>query len=63
MHEGNLSKEFEIKNLGQLKYFLDIVVARSPKGIILSQRKYVLDLLIKTGMLGCQHASTPIDPN
>ena len=63
MYEGNLSKEFEIKNLGQLKYFLDIVVARSPKGIILSQRKYVLDLLNKTGMLGCRHASTPIDPN
>jgi len=48
----NLSKEFEVEDLGQLKYFLGIEVARSPKGIVLSQRKYVLDLLNETGMLG-----------
>jgi hypothetical protein len=59
----NLSKEFEVKDLGQLKYFLGIEVARSPKGIVLSQRKYVLDLLSDTGMLGCRAASTPIDQN
>jgi len=59
----NLSKEFEVKDLGQLKYFLGIEVARSPKGIVLSQRKYVLDLLNETGMLGCRPASTPMDPN
>jgi hypothetical protein len=41
----SLSKEFEVKDLGQLKYFLGIEVARSPKGVVLSQRKYVLDLL------------------
>lgn len=33
----NLSQEFEIKDLGQLRYFLDIEIARSPKGIVLSQ--------------------------
>ena len=59
----NLSKEFEVKDLGQLKYFLGIEIARSPQGIVLSQRKYVLDFLNETGMLGCQPASTPIDPN
>jgi hypothetical protein len=35
----NLSKEFEVKDLGQLRYFLVIEIARSPKGIVLSQRK------------------------
>ena len=59
----NLSKEFEVKDLGQLRYFLGIEIARSPKGIVLSQRKYVLDLLSETGMLGCRPLSTPIDPN
>ena len=43
-----LAKEFEIKELGQLKYFLGMEVARNNKGIALTQRKYVLDLLKKT---------------
>jgi len=59
----NLSKEFEVKDLGQLRYFLGIEIARSPRGIVLSQRKYVLDLLNETGMLGCRTASTPIEQN
>ena len=59
----NLSKEFEVKDLGKLRYFLGIEIARNPKGIVLSQRKYVLDLLSETGMLGCRPVSTPIDLN
>nr|AAO20078.1 putative polyprotein [Oryza sativa Japonica Group] len=59
----NLSKEFEVKDLGQLRYFLGIEIARSPRGIVISQRKYVLDLLSETGMLGCCPVSTPIDQN
>ena len=43
-----LAKEFEIKELGQLKYFLGMEVARNSKGIALTQRKYALDLLKKT---------------
>ncbi|XP_020249231.1 uncharacterized protein LOC109826619 [Asparagus officinalis] len=58
-----LGEEFEVKDLGQLKYFLGIEIARSRKGIVLSQRKYVLDLLSETGMLGCRVASTPIEQN
>ena len=48
-----LGRAFEVKDLGPLRYFLGIEIARSSKGIILSQRKYVLDLLAETGMLGC----------
>jgi hypothetical protein len=69
--ETKLSKEFEMKNLGGLKYFLGIEVARSNKGIFLSQRNYILDLLAEVGMLDCKPADTPmiqnhklgIDPN
>ncbi|RVW27213.1 Retrovirus-related Pol polyprotein from transposon RE1 [Vitis vinifera] len=59
--EEYLSEEFEVKDLGNLKYFLGMEVARSRKGIVVSQRKYILDLLKETGMLGCKPIDTPMD--
>ncbi|KAI5348453.1 hypothetical protein L3X38_001340 [Prunus dulcis] len=56
-----LSQEFEMKDLGYLKYFLGIEVARSKNGIFLSQMKYVMDLLTETGMLECKLADTPVN--
>ena len=56
-----LVKEFEIKNLGNLKYFLGMEMARSRKGTIISQRKYVLDLLMETRMLWCKLTDTHMD--
>ena len=61
--EQRLSQEFEMKNLGGLKYFLGIEVLRSKEGISLSQRKYTLDLLAEVGMLNCKPADTPIVQN
>ena len=59
-----LAKEFEIKDLDDLKYFLGMEFARSKKGIFVSQRKYVLNLLGETGLLGCKAVKTPIiEPN
>ena len=55
-----LATEFEVKDLGQMRYFLRMEVARSRKGISISQRKYVLDLLTETGILGCKPSDTPI---
>ncbi|XP_022858592.1 uncharacterized protein LOC111379452 [Olea europaea var. sylvestris] len=57
----SLAIEFEVKDLGQMQYFLGMEVARSHKGISILQRKYVLDLLIETGILGCKPSDTPID--
>jgi Reverse transcriptase (RNA-dependent DNA polymerase) len=44
-----LKKNFDIKDLGILKYFLGIEIAHSSKGLFISQRKYTLDLLKETG--------------
>ena len=64
-HEVNqrLAKEFEIKELGKLKYFLSIEVAYSTQGIFISQQKYVTDLLVETWKIWCKLVSTLMDPN
>nr|XP_016484790.1 PREDICTED: uncharacterized mitochondrial protein AtMg00810-like [Nicotiana tabacum] len=58
-----LHTKFHTKDLGQLKYFLGIEVNRCKKGIFLSQRKYILDLLAETGKLAAKPCSTPVVPN
>jgi len=54
-----LITEFEIKELGRLKYFLGIEVAHSHHGIFISKQKYVLYLLAKSGKLGRKPTETP----
>ena len=46
-----LHGQFHTKDLGMLKYFLGVEVMRSKRGIFLSLRKYVLDLLSETEKL------------
>ena len=58
--QEQLAMEFEMKNLRGLKYYLGIEVARSKRGIFLSQRKYVLDILSEVGLLDCKFADIPI---
>nr|KYP62129.1 hypothetical protein KK1_016654 [Cajanus cajan] len=45
--KGILAKKFEVKDLGQLKYFLGMKIARTKNGIYVS---------------GCKAANTPIEP-
>lgn len=59
--KGFLYTKFEIKDLGSLKYFLGIEVARHKNGILISQLKYTLDLLEETVKLGAKSADTQLN--
>ncbi|XP_015963387.1 uncharacterized mitochondrial protein AtMg00810-like [Arachis duranensis] len=56
-----LDNKFKIKDLGDLKYFLGMEMARNSKGIHLCQRKYALDIIKEFGYLNCKSVSTPMD--
>lgn len=55
-----LGMDYEMKDLGSLRYYLGIEVAYSERGLFLSQRKYVMDILPETGILGCKPIISPI---
>ena len=61
--KGVLKQKFEMKDSGELHYFLGIEVIRTPKGIWLSQRQYALDMLSKYGMADYKPISMPLDVN
>ena len=58
MLKKQLNKDFDMKDLGELCYFLGIVV-RIDDGIWLVQKRYVIDMLKKVGMTTCK----PLDQN
>ncbi|XP_073137802.1 uncharacterized protein [Henckelia pumila] len=56
-----LASCFKLKDLGLLKYFLGIEIARSKMGISLNQRKYTVDILQEAGLLGAKPAKFPME--
>jgi histone deacetylase 1/2 len=56
----DLNKEFALKDLGDLHYFLRIEVSRVRDGIILAQEKYANVVLQRVGMVNCNSVSTPL---
>jgi histone deacetylase 1/2 len=57
---ATLAARFSLKDLGCLSYFLGVEVIPSAAGMFLSQRKYVTDLLHKSGMANTKPSSTPL---
>ncbi|XP_043810935.1 uncharacterized mitochondrial protein AtMg00810-like [Manihot esculenta] len=55
-----LHSKFTIKDLGPMKYFLGLEVARSSHATIISQTKFICDVLKDVGMLQCKPASSPL---
>ena len=61
--KSHLAASFDMKDLGDLHYFLGIEVIHTPEGILISQRHYALSMLFKFGMADCKPISTPLDRN
>ncbi|XP_026443029.1 uncharacterized protein LOC113342846 [Papaver somniferum] len=54
------SVAFAMKYLVDLHFFLDIEAIRNVDGILLTQKKYALELMDKAKMLECNPCSTPV---
>ncbi|GKV51641.1 hypothetical protein SLEP1_g58277 [Rubroshorea leprosula] len=55
-----MSTTFSLKDLGPLSFFLGIEAISTKDGLFLSQQRYILDLLQKTGMADAKPVSSPL---
>ena len=56
----DLRMDFALKDFGSLHFFLGIEVKNVASGIILSQEKYVQEILQRMGMKTCKPSPTPL---
>ncbi|KAL0383331.1 UNVERIFIED_CONTAM: Retrovirus-related Pol polyprotein from transposon RE1 [Sesamum calycinum] len=59
---SHLDTLFTIKDLGHAKYFLGLELARSAHGLLVTQQKYLTDILRDVHMLDSRPAPTPLPP-
>jgi len=57
---SELNKQFKMKDLGRLSYFLGIQAQFHSQGLFLSQQKYAEDLLATAAMSNCSPVATPL---
>lgn len=57
---STLASRFSVKDHEELHYFLGIEAHRTTDGLHLSQRRYILDLLDRTNMMGSKPVTTPM---
>lgn len=55
-----LHSKFTIMDIMPLKYFLRLKVTRSSKATIISQTKFILDVLKDASMMHCKSAPFPL---
>ena len=57
---ADLRRDFALKDLGDLHYFLGIEVKKVKDGILLTQEKYVMVILKRAGMTNCKISNMPL---
>jgi Reverse transcriptase (RNA-dependent DNA polymerase) len=57
--KAQLSREFEMKDLGQLEHFLGMRISRHDSGISIDQNGYIRQILKRFGMEASKAVSTP----
>lgn len=60
--KNSMVREFDMTDLGGMRYFLGVEVLQRSDGIYISQRKYALEVLKRFGMEGCNSVHNPIVP-
>ncbi|XP_071717953.1 uncharacterized mitochondrial protein AtMg00810-like [Rutidosis leptorrhynchoides] len=56
-----LAREFAMKDLGPLSYFLGIAVKRLPNSLFLQQTTYAQEVIERAGLSNCNPVRTPVD--
>ena len=60
--KNSMKKEFEMTDLGEMKYFLGVEVRQTEKGIHIGQRKYAREILERFGLGDCNGVKNPMVP-
>ena len=60
--KGTMTREFEMTDLGLMKFFLGLEVRQVETGIFISQETYAKEILKKFKMANCNPVSTPMEP-
>ena len=58
----SMKNEFEMIDLGKMRYFLGIEMIQKADGIFICQRKYAADIVHDTGLSNASSAATPLPP-
>ena len=61
--KNSMKLEFDMTDLGKMKYFLGVEVLQNPEGIYISQRKYEKDVLERFRMKKSNSVKNPIVPS